>query len=216
MIGYYNYTVWLTYIGMASGVTGLACVLHGGKYSALFAVICLLFSGFCDLFDGRVARMKKNRTNEERKFGIQIDSLSDLICFGVLPTAIGYAVGLTQWYWLPLFCLYILTGLIRLAYYNVSEESRQKKSAEVRHYYEGLPITSAAITFPIIFCLGTVAGADKAEIFKYVYAVAIAVTMVCFVAPIRVVKPRRLGTYVLIALGGVIGGILLATWMILA
>ena len=88
MIGYYNYTVWLTYLGMISGVSGL---WMAATDKPLFAVLCLLFSGFCDLFDGKVARTKKNRSDEERRYGIEIDSLSDLICFGVLPAAIGMA-----------------------------------------------------------------------------------------------------------------------------
>ena len=50
MIGFYNYTVWLTYLGMISGISGLWLAATG---KPLFAVLCLLFSGFCDLFDGK-------------------------------------------------------------------------------------------------------------------------------------------------------------------
>ena len=52
------------------------------------AIVCLMVSGFCDLFDGSIARTKK-RTESEMKFGIQIDSLADMICFGVLPVQSG-------------------------------------------------------------------------------------------------------------------------------
>ena len=47
-------------------------------------VMCLAISGLCDMFDGKIARTKKNRTEVEKRFGIQIDSLSDIVCFGVL------------------------------------------------------------------------------------------------------------------------------------
>lgn len=63
MIGFYNYTVWLTFIGMLSSTVGIGLAL-GGNVTA--AVICLMFSGFCDMFDGIVARTKKDRTDEER------------------------------------------------------------------------------------------------------------------------------------------------------
>ena len=99
MIGFYNYTVWLTYLGMISGVSGLWFAAMG---KPLFAVLCLLFSGFCDLFDGKVARTKKDRSDEERRYGIEIDSLSDLICFGVLPASIGFSIGLKEWYWVEI------------------------------------------------------------------------------------------------------------------
>ena len=116
-MGFYNYTVWLTYIGMLSSVVGIgfAC---GGNITA--AVICLMFSGFCDMFDGIVARTKKDRTDEERRYGIQLDSLSDVVCFGVLPVAIGYNIGATAWWQVAVMAAFALAGLIRLAYYNVT------------------------------------------------------------------------------------------------
>lgn len=86
LIGFYNYTVWLTFIGMLSSVVGMGFAVQG---KIIAAVICLMFSGFCDMFDGIVARTKKNRTDEEKRFGIQLDSLSDIVCFGVLPFVIG-------------------------------------------------------------------------------------------------------------------------------
>lgn len=55
---------------------------------SLFLLLCGLF----DAFDGRVARRKKDRTELERQFGIQIDSLTDLVAFGVLPACIGIAL----------------------------------------------------------------------------------------------------------------------------
>ena len=50
-----------------------------------------MVSGILDAFDGRVARTKKDRNEFEKNFGIQIDSLADLICFGILPVSIGLA-----------------------------------------------------------------------------------------------------------------------------
>ena len=90
MLGIYNYTVILTYIGFLSGFAGILCAF-GGHLTA--AVLCLVGAGVCDVFDGKVASTKKDRTRSEKRFGIQIDSLSDLVCFGVLPAVIVYSLG---------------------------------------------------------------------------------------------------------------------------
>ena len=57
------------------------------------AVLCLALSGLCDMFDGKIARTKKDRTEIEKRFGIQIDSLCDVVCFGVFPAMICYCLG---------------------------------------------------------------------------------------------------------------------------
>ena len=59
-----------------------------------------MLAGVCDMFDGKIARTMK-RTKQEKRFGIQIDSLSDFLCFGVLPAMIGYNIGMTEWYFFP-------------------------------------------------------------------------------------------------------------------
>ena len=72
MIGFYDYTVILTYLSLLSAVTGIGLAV---AHHPLLAILCLMFSGLCDMFDGRVACTKKNRTAEQKGFGIQIDSL---------------------------------------------------------------------------------------------------------------------------------------------
>ena len=81
-IGFYDYTVILTYLSLISSIIGITQAIDG---SFTPAVCCLIISGFCDLFDGTIARTKKNRTADEKVFGIQIDSLCDLVCFGAFP-----------------------------------------------------------------------------------------------------------------------------------
>lgn len=171
MLGFYNYTVVLTYLSFISGVTGIVLSLAGGDGFA--GVICLMLSGFFDLFDGKVASTKKNRTPEEKKFGIQIDSLSDLVCFGVLPGAIGYALGLKEVYWIVLFALYALAALIRLAYFNVAEEARQQTTTGVRKSYNGMPVTSVAIFIPVIYFIGYLCSFPTS--FPYIYAVCLGI-----------------------------------------
>ena len=138
MIGVYDYTVILTYLGFASGVYGIINACNGKIFPA---VICLMFAGLCDMFDGKVARTKKRRTTEERHFGIQLDSLSDLVCFGVLPAMIGYNIGLNKTILLPLIIFFPIAALIRLAWFNVLEITRNS-SSPVKEYFLILPFSS--------------------------------------------------------------------------
>lgn len=135
MLGFWNYTVWATYASLASGVLGIFFACSGHPLSAVF---CLAVSGFCDAFDGRIARTRTTSTEQEKRFGIQLDSLCDLICFGVLPTTIGYAAGLQKWYFVPVFLLFILGALIRLAYFNVMAEEYMAHPGKKSTGYLGL------------------------------------------------------------------------------
>ena len=151
MLGIYNYTVILTYLGMLSGFAGILFAFEGQLWAALG---CLMFSGVCDMFDGKVASTKKERTRSEKRFGIQIDSLSDLVCFGVLPSVIVYSLGGSKLR--VVACgVYVLCALIRLAWFNVDEESRQDFDTGRRKVYLGLPVTSAAGVFPLLIGIGT-------------------------------------------------------------
>ena len=150
MLGFYDYTVLLTYLSLVSAGTGIVVSLSGGGHPFI-GVFLLLFCGLCDAFDGKVARTKKNRTDMERRYGIQIDSLSDLVAFGVLPACIGIAMLRTSpiikmlrhrcservWVFLvgvlgAIMVLYIWAAMIRLAYFNVTEEERQLTEDGVR------------------------------------------------------------------------------------
>ena len=90
MIGFYNYTVILTYMSLISAITGMTFA-HAGVFGA--AIFCLALSGFFDMFDGKVARRKKDRTDDEKLFGIQLDSLCDVVAFGVFPAYLCYCMG---------------------------------------------------------------------------------------------------------------------------
>ncbi len=148
MLGFWDYTVILTYLSFASGGIG---IFLAASMQLKWAVFCLACSGLLDMFDGKVARTKKNRTADEKNFGIQIDSLCDLVCFGVLPMMICYQSGMRRRFSMAVLVLYGLAGLVRLAYFNVMEEKRQAVTEADKEYYQGLPITSMAIALPILF-----------------------------------------------------------------
>ena len=187
MIGYYNYTVILTYLSLVSSIMGMffAAGFGGMRPHPEYAIICLMVSGLCDMFDGKVARTKKDRTESEKKFGIQIDSLCDVICFGVLPALIGYSVGMRDWIDLPILALFPLCAVIRLAYFNVAEEERQSKTSENRKVYEGLPVTSVSLILPLIYSFHK----DIGEWFPEVYGGTLLVIAIAFITRFKVKKP---------------------------
>ena len=195
MIGFYNYTVILTYVSLLISVTGIFSAVDNNLSEA---VVCLMLSGFCDMFDGKIARTKKSRTHSEKRFGIQIDSLCDLICFGVLPAVIGYQLNDISKLYILVAAVFVLAGLIRLAYYNVTEEERQDETDENRKYFKGLPITSSALIIPLIYCLARYAPIPNASL---LYTVTLFFMAVAYIAPIRIKKPHSKGMVVMALIG---------------
>lgn len=157
MLGVYDYTVVLTYISLMISIGGMMFAVNGHLH---LGVMCLAISGLCDMFDGKIARTKKNRTEDEKRFGIQIDSLSDIVCFGVAPAVLCYCFGMRGIVGVAILMFYVLAGLIRLAWFNVMEEHRQEETSEKRECYQGLPITSMAIALPIVVVLKPFLGCE--------------------------------------------------------
>ena len=120
-VGFWNVSVILTYIELCIAV-GSICAAADGKI--WYAVVGLALCGVCDMFDGKIARATK-RTKDAEVFGIQIDSLCDLVSFGVLPSAIGHAMGITG-IAMAVLMFYTLCAVIRLGYFNVTEQKRQE------------------------------------------------------------------------------------------
>ena len=182
LIGFYDYTVILTYISLISGLAGMKFAADGRLG---LAIGCLVFSGVLDMFDGAVARTKKNRTADEKNFGIQLDSLCDIVCFGVLPAVFLYGSGLRSAIGLMILALYVLCALIRLAFFNGLEIRRQQTEGGCAKGYRGLPVTSAAIIFPALYLVGL---ALPENVITVVYYVAAALTAVLFVADFSIPK----------------------------
>ena len=149
-IGVFDYTVILTFLSLVSSVFGMTQAIHGDYTMAVF---CLAFSGVCDAFDGRVARSKKNRTEDEKAYGIQLDSLCDVICFGVFPALICYLLGVRGVLGLAIVFFYCICAVIRLAFFNVQEGKRQQTEGGCNKVYRGLPVTSISMLLPLTFWL---------------------------------------------------------------
>ena len=220
MIGYYNYTMFLTYISLASASLGIVLSLSGNGHPYL-GMCLLLLCGLCDAFDGKVARTKKNRTERECKFGIQVDSLSDIVAFGVLPVCIGAALMRTSdalskiqegaigkivtFILFTIMTLYVLTALIRLAYFNVTEEERQSTETGARKYYLGLPVTSAAIVFPTILLVIYAVMKWRNVDLSPIYFVFLGVCSIAFVLKFQLRKPGLKAILIMVGIGAVEG-----------
>jgi len=117
--------------------------VEGAESDALYkAAIAIAFGGFFDATDGRIARLTKTQS----EFGLQLDSLADVITFGVAPALLVYRWALEDLGRPGLFVafLFLACGSIRLARFNVVATHEKKGQAD--KYTQGLPIPVAATT----------------------------------------------------------------------
>ena len=147
MIGFYDYTVILTYLGALLGLLGISMSIHG-KF--LLAILCMAGALVCDTLDGIVARKKKNRTKDEMLFGIQIDSLCDLVSFGACPAVMLYMLGMNSPLDMLLLGAYCLCCVIRLGYFNVLA---QQAELGTKGDYHGLPVVCLDVMVPAVYLL---------------------------------------------------------------
>lgn len=208
MLKFLNYTVVLTFVSLTSAIVGIGYsidVINPTRDRPIYySVICLLICGLCDAFDGRIARRKKNRTLSEIRFGIQLDSLCDIVCFGVLPCCIGYALGLDRWFHIVAFCFYCICGVTRLSYFNMKEEEELISTVKREEKtYTGMPITTVSIIFPLFYLLsfGPMRNDLYSVIFNIIYTVIFVVCGLLFVMPFKIKKPGLSGILCMIGAG---------------
>lgn len=204
LIGFYDYTVILTYLSLISAVIGMVSASRGSFGTA---IMCILVSGICDAFDGTVARTKKNRTEDEKNFGIQLDSLCDVVCFGVFPALICYLLGVRGAIGLPIVFFYCLCAVIRLAFFNVLEAKRQKSEGGATKVYRGLPVTSISFILPMAFWLQFLMS-DMA--FLILLHVLLAVVGFLFILDFQLKKPGLKQILLMIAAMGITVAIIFA------
>lgn len=134
---YLNVPNAMTSLAVALGLVCLVLLAHGYQKlpAALFLVILIL-----DFADGAVAR----RLNQSTPIGLQLDSLSDLLNFCMLPVLVGWMMGMRSIPSLLALVLFLLAGVWRLAYYNIHGLEGE---GEGRPTFTGLPTTYAACYF---------------------------------------------------------------------
>lgn len=129
-------------------LTGLLIALAGGMLAARgyvhMGMVALIIAGICDLFDGYVAR-SSDLSVEEQGFGAQLDSLNDVVCFGILPVVLVDSWLRSTWAF-PVFALYLIAVLFRLAHFNLHGTAADGTGGS---HYTGLPVTYAALALPL-------------------------------------------------------------------
>ena len=197
LIWYYKPSVILTYLGVISATIGIYFAINGRIDISL---ICLIVSGVCDAFDGKVARACK-RSSDEKAFGIQLDSLADMVSFIFLPIMICYGLGLMKWYNIVIYAIYTLGGIIRLAYFNVKAECCEGPVS----YYSGLSVTSVSIIFPITFIISYFTSRPE---FNVLYTLVMLFTAILFVLNFKIKKPSGKLIYIFVVFALIISAII--------
>ncbi len=129
-------------------VLSLMVVVFAVQQQFHAAVICMMYTGVVDLFDGFFAR-RVRRPEPAAAAGKEIDSLMDMCAFGFAPAVFGYCYGLRDPLSVALLAVYLSTTLLRLAYFNRTGLSGEGGA----QYYTGLPSTYAVLFLPGGFTL---------------------------------------------------------------
>ena len=187
LIGKYNKSLIISYVGVISAVLGMYFLAHDGDLK--LTMICYLIAGVCDMLDGMVARMMK-RDKDEEMFGIQLDSLADTIDFVVFPIFVGLTLGYSEWYQVIGYILLAMAGVQRLCHFNVLVINKNDKGPV--KYYSGLPVTSTSITFPIAYLICKILFNinNDINIFEVLFTLLTFASAILFVLNIKVPKPR--------------------------
>lgn len=145
MLREFHLADWFTLVNAFCGTgavfTAMRFLQDGQRSYLLFGMALIPLAFIFDALDGRIARWRKSSST----LGRELDSLSDIISFGVAPAALAYACGMQGgWDWLVL-SYFVCCGVSRLARYNVTAEALAGEGDKVP-YFEGTPIpTSLAL-----------------------------------------------------------------------
>jgi CDP-diacylglycerol--serine O-phosphatidyltransferase len=149
---------------LANGGSGTAAIFFsmdhvragsiGKVYAAgVFIVLALVF----DIMDGRVARWR----HQASVMGRELDSLADVISFGVAPACLGFAVGLTGLLDCLVLLFFVCCGISRLARYNITAEKMSEEAGKVT-YFEGTPIPTSTLLVLLVMVLAARHAVDDA------------------------------------------------------
>lgn len=161
--------------GLASALVGIYYAILG-VYPA--AMIGLVWAVVLDWLDGRIARTMSGRSEEQREFGGHVDSLIDVVSFGVAPAVLLLSVGGFSPWFLPGAFVALAAGVIRLAYFNTFGLSEGST-------YRGLALDNNVIFLVLLFAFRPFIGEAA---FAVVLYVALLVLAGFNIAPIRTPK----------------------------
>ncbi len=173
-------------------LAGLLCAVLGIYYAILgnfqIAIVGVLWAVLFDWGDGIIARKMKGRTDHQRTFGGQLDSLIDIISFGVFPAIFLLSYGKFSPWFLPGAFLIVAGSAIRLSYFNIFGLNEDKT-------YMGLALDNNVIIFAFVFLFE---GFISHTVFSIILYVLLMVLLVFNVIPVRTPKFDGKWFYVLI------------------
>jgi len=189
--------------GLFSAMTGIYFALLGHFHAS---IIGLLWAILFDWGDGMIARRVKGRTDADRYFGAQLDSLIDIVSFGILPAVFLLSYGAFNPWFLPGAFLIVAACAIRLSYFNLfglNEDST----------YIGMAVDNNGLIFSFIFLFESLFSQTAFSVVIYITCVSLAALNV---APIRTPKFTEKWIYALIVyvlgLTVIYGWIIGSTW----
>ena len=144
MIREFHLADWFTLGNAVSGVGALFSAmsfLETGDVRHIYFAAALVFAALVfDVLDGRIARWRQKSS----AMGRELDSLADVISFGVAPAIIAYACGMQGLYDRILLAFFVACGVSRLARYNVTAEVMSEGTGKVK-FFEGTPIPTSFV-----------------------------------------------------------------------
>jgi CDP-diacylglycerol---serine O-phosphatidyltransferase len=143
--------------GMGTVFLAMSRLRDGGVGAIYAATVLVVLALVFDALDGRVARWRHRAS----PMGRELDSLADVISFGVAPASLGYSIGLTGFWDLGALLYFVACGISRLARYNVTAERLAGGSDKVP-YFEGTPIPTSVLIVLVIAALAWAGRIDGA------------------------------------------------------
>lgn len=181
-LGVYNPSIILTYISVFCSIYGMGVLLLSNEKNIIdtvtLSMILLVVAGVCDMFDGKIARLCK-RTDKEKDFGIQLDSLADTVSFVIFPAMILLFITKMHIISVIIAMFYVFAGIMRLGWFNVTTE-------ENKGYFYGLPVTFSALILPTFHLIAQFA---HLNIRNFVYQIIYALIAIAFINNFKLKKP---------------------------
>lgn len=198
MLGFWNKSVYITYLGAFAAVCGL--LLSFSYNDVDYAFVGMIIAAVCDMFDGKIARHIKDRQEIEKDFGVQIDSLADVVCFITIPAITLYFFGLNEIYHIVILAFYVVCGIIRLAYFNVAMSDKNKAI----EYYQGLPVPVSVFVFGLVWLLLKLFTFDV----SLVYTILVPIVGLLHISKIKIRKYTGAWFYITVTVIAIIGIVL--------
>ena len=206
----------ITLIGVCIGLTSIKFALDG-KFA--LAVIAILFAGLMDALDGRIARLIKGTS----KLGKELDSLGDVISFGVAPALIMYFWNLQYLDKLGWFvCLmYVVCVALRLARFNVNSE---EESSWKDNFFEGIPSPAGGVIvlMPLVLSFSgfrEIFFKINYDLLVPIFFVVVSILLISTIPTYsfkKIVIPRTMTKFLLFGIVLFFGALLVYTFKILA